>query len=206
MARSTSVSGISLATYVALTLSQVYANAGIVERNNFYTEEAKLPPPKLPLLVMDVCLTGVVYSTYLGMHYMRQNPSKKGGSIIMVSSAAGIYPSYQLPLYAAAKHGVVGLMRSLAPELAKENIRVNCTLPGAVRTNLCDSDTWDLFPQQQFTTVDNIISAVTGLLEDTSLTGKAVEISQGKVYYRDQHGFCDDQMKMVMGAAGDSSY
>jgi 15-hydroxyprostaglandin dehydrogenase (NAD) len=188
-----------------LTKNKVYANAGIVERNNFYAE-TKLPPPKLPLLVMDVCLTGVVYSTYLGMHYMRQNPGKSGGSIIMVSSAAGIYPSYQLPLYAAAKHGVVGFMRSLAPVMAKENIRVNCTLPGAVRTNLCDSETWDMFPEQQFTTVDNIVSAVTGLLEDRSLTGKAAEISQGKVYYRDQHEFCDEQMKMVMGAAGESSY
>lgn len=150
-------------------------------------------------------MTGVVYSTYLGMHYMRQNPTP-GGSIIMVSSAAGIYPSYQLPLYAAAKHGVVGFMRSLAPVLAKENIRVNCTLPGAVRTNLCDSDTWDMFPQENFTTVRDIVNAVTGLLEDTSINGKAAEISQGKVYYRDQHEFCDEQMARVMGAAGESSY
>jgi len=182
----------------------VYANAGIVEKNNFYAVENSLPPPKLPLLVMDVCLTGVVYSAYLSMHYMRQNLHKKGGSIILVSSAAGIYPSYQIPLYAAAKHGVVGFMRSLAPSLAKENIRVNCTLPGAVRTNLIPS--WDSFPDEQFTTVDNIVSAVVGILDDHTLTGKAVEISQGKVYYREQHDFCDAEMKQVMGAAGESSY
>jgi len=137
------------------------------------------------------------------MHYMRRNPGKKGGAIIMTSSAAGIYPSYQLPLYAAAKHGVVGFMRSLAPGLAKENIRVNATLPGAVRTGLCDPEVWDTFPQGQFTTVDNIVDAVVGLLEDPTLTGRAAEISMGKVYYRDQHEFCDDQMKAVMGAAGE---
>lgn len=122
----------------------------------------------------------------------------------MVSSAAGIYPFYQIPLYAAAKHGVVGFMRSLAPSLAKENIRVNCTLPGAVRTNLIPS--WDSFPDEQFTTMDNIVSAVVGILDDPTLTGKAVEISQGEVYYREQHDFCDAEMKQVMGAAGESSY
>jgi len=36
--------------------------------------------------------------------------------------------------YVAAKHGVVGLMRSLAIELAPHGIRVNCVVPGAVRT------------------------------------------------------------------------
>jgi NAD(P)-dependent dehydrogenase (short-subunit alcohol dehydrogenase family) len=63
----------------------VYANAGIVDTYPFYTHQEQLPPPKLPLLVQDVCLTGVVYSTYLGMHYMRRNPVK-GGTIIMTSS------------------------------------------------------------------------------------------------------------------------
>lgn len=63
----------------------VYANAGIVDTYPFYSKHDTLPPPKLPLLVQEVCLTGVVYSSYLAMHYMRQNPVK-GGSIIMTSS------------------------------------------------------------------------------------------------------------------------
>jgi hypothetical protein len=37
-------------------------------------------------------------------------------------------------------------------------------------------------------------------IRDTSLTGKATEISQGKVYYRDQHDCYDDQKKILMGA------
>lgn len=175
-----------------------------MEKKPFSTPENQLPPPTLSLLSMEVCLNGVIFSTYLAMHYMRQNPHKNGGSIIMTSSAAGIYPSCQLPLYAAAKHGVVGFMRSVAPVLAKEKIRVNCTLPGAVRTNLCSGDVWDMFPKEQFTTVDNIVDAVVGLLEDPSKTGKAAEISMGKVYYREQHEFCDEQMKAIMGAAGEA--
>lgn len=182
----------------------VFANAGIVEKKGFLTAEEGLPPPKLSTLVMDVCLNGVVFSTYLAMHYMRQNPHKNGGSIIMTSSSAGIYPSYALPLYAAAKHGVVGFMRSIAGQLKKENIRVNATLPGAVRTNLCSGDVWDMFPADQFTTIDNIVDTVVKLLEDPSLTGKAAEISMGNVYYREQADFCDKQMRAIMGAAGEA--
>ena len=118
--------------------------------------------------------------------------------------AAGIYPSPSLPVYAAAKHGVVGLMRSLAPMLANENIRVNCTLPGAVQTNLCSEDTWSNFPQQQFTTTAQIVDSVARLLDDSSITGKAVEISKDNWYYREQHEFCDEAQKRVMGAAQSS--
>ena len=122
------------------------------------------------------------------------------------ASAAGIYPSPALPIYAAAKHGVVGLMRSLAPTLAAENIRVNCTLPGAVHTNLCDEETWKAFPSSQFTTTADIVNTVARLLDDPSITGKAVEISKDKWYYRDQHEFCDETQRKIMGAAGSSSY
>jgi NAD(P)-dependent dehydrogenase (short-subunit alcohol dehydrogenase family) len=125
---------------------------------------------------------------------------------MLVIKAAGIYPSYALPVYAGAKHGVVGFMRSLAPGLAKENIRVNCTMPGAVQTNLCDEDTWKMFPKDQFTSTSNIVDTVARLLDDPSITGKAVEISKDKWYYRDQHEFCDEAQARVMGAAGESSY
>ena len=116
-------------------------------------------------------------------------------------AAAGIYASPALPVYTAAKRGVVGLMRALAPTLAKENIRVNCTLPGVVQTNLCDEEAWKSFPSGQFTTTANIVAAVKRIIEGKSLTGKAVEISKDKTYYRDQYDFCDDAQAKTMGAA-----
>lgn len=97
-------------------------------------------------------------------------------------------------------------MRGLAPTLAKENIRVNCTLPGAVQTNLCDEETWKAFPSEKFTPLSAIVDTVIGIIEDKSLTGQAVEISQGKRYYRSQHDFCDETQKSIMGAAGETSY
>jgi short-subunit dehydrogenase len=97
-------------------------------------------------------------------------------------------------------------MRSLAPELAKDNIRINCTLPGAVRTNLCNSDTWDSFPQDNFTTTQDIVNAVINALEDPTLTGKAIEISKKNIFYREQHEFCDAAQEATMGAAESSSF
>jgi SDR family mycofactocin-dependent oxidoreductase len=57
-----------------------------------------------------------------------------GGSIVITGSAASLRGYPGISHYAAAKHGVVGLMRSLAMELARHGIRVNCVLPGGVRT------------------------------------------------------------------------
>ena len=54
------------------------------------------------------------------------------GSIINMSSIAWLIPSTGLPLYVAAKAAIVGLTRTLAHEVGKENIRVNCVLPGAI--------------------------------------------------------------------------
>ena len=58
----------------------------------------------------------------------------RGGSIVITGSAASQRGYPGISHYAAAKHGVIGLMRSLAIELAAHRIRVNCVLPGGVRT------------------------------------------------------------------------
>lgn len=57
-----------------------------------------------------------------------------GGSIISMSSIAWMIPSVGLPVYVTAKAGILGLTRTLAHELGKDNIRVNCLLPGAIVT------------------------------------------------------------------------
>jgi SDR family mycofactocin-dependent oxidoreductase len=58
----------------------------------------------------------------------------RGGAIVITGSAASLRGYPGISHYAAAKHGVIGLMRSLAIELAPHRIRVNCVLPGGVRT------------------------------------------------------------------------
>ena len=56
------------------------------------------------------------------------------GSIINMSSIAWIIPSTSVPVYVTAKAGIVGMTRTLAHEVGKDNIRVNCILPGAIAT------------------------------------------------------------------------
>lgn len=56
------------------------------------------------------------------------------GSIINMSSIAWIIPSTSVPVYVTAKAGIVGMTRTLAHEVGRDNIRVNCILPGAIAT------------------------------------------------------------------------
>ena len=56
------------------------------------------------------------------------------GAIINMSSIAWMIPSTNVPVYVTAKAGIVGMTRTLAHELGRWNIRVNCVLPGAIAT------------------------------------------------------------------------
>jgi len=63
-----------------------------------------------------------------------------GGSIVITSSTAGIKGMARTGHYVAAKHGVVGLMRSLGNELAPHSIRVNTVHPTGVNTPMINND------------------------------------------------------------------
>jgi NAD(P)-dependent dehydrogenase (short-subunit alcohol dehydrogenase family) len=57
-----------------------------------------------------------------------------GGSIVNLGSIAWVIPSTGLPAYVTAKAAIVGLTRTLAHELGRRGIRVNCVMPGAIAT------------------------------------------------------------------------
>jgi SDR family mycofactocin-dependent oxidoreductase len=63
----------------------------------------------------------------------------QGGSIVLISSVAGVVAYGNLSHYVAAKHGVTGLMRALAIELAPHNIRVNSVHPTSVDTPMINN-------------------------------------------------------------------
>ena len=64
----------------------------------------------------------------------------RGGSIVLIGSAASLRAYPGISHYTAAKHGLLGLTRALALELAPHRIRVNCVLPGGVRTSMGTSE------------------------------------------------------------------
>ena len=59
-----------------------------------------------------------------------------GGAIVATASLAGLGPYADDPMYAATKHAIVGFVRSVAPQLAEEGIRLHALCPGGVDTGL----------------------------------------------------------------------
>jgi len=83
--------------------------------------------------VVDTCLTG----TYLCCkHVVPQMIARQGGVIVNIASVAGIRGLGLSVHYCAAKHGVVGLTRALAVELADHGIRVHAVCPGTVESRI----------------------------------------------------------------------
>jgi SDR family mycofactocin-dependent oxidoreductase len=93
--------------------------------------------------MIDVNLTGVWHAAKAAIPHLR---AAGGGSMVLTSSTAGLQALPNTGHYNAAKHGVVGLMRTLALELAPDMIRVNSVHPTAVDTDMIqNSATYELF-------------------------------------------------------------
>jgi SDR family mycofactocin-dependent oxidoreductase len=84
--------------------------------------------------MIDVDLTGEWHAAKAAIPHLRAGG--RGGSIILTSSLAGLKGQQNLAHYVAAKHGLVGLMRTLALELAQDFIRVNSVHPTTVDTDM----------------------------------------------------------------------
>ncbi len=86
--------------------------------------------------LIDVNLHGSFFiSRAVAQHMVKRG---NGGKIVLISSMAGLKGAPGSSAYAASKHGVIGLAKSMAMELAKFRINVNAICPGAVITNLRD--------------------------------------------------------------------
>ena len=84
--------------------------------------------------VIDIDLTGVWRTIKAVVPSMLE--ADRGGSIVLTSSAGGIQGIQNFSHYVAAKHGVIGLMKTLANEVAAHRIRVNAVVPGTVLTEM----------------------------------------------------------------------
>jgi NAD(P)-dependent dehydrogenase (short-subunit alcohol dehydrogenase family) len=104
------------------------ANAGAVESAPFARSDAALFKR-----MMDVNFMGVVNSIQAALPSMRSRPF---GRIVVIASTAGLKGYAYVSAYAAAKHATIGLVRSLALELAVTRITVNAVCPGFTDTDL----------------------------------------------------------------------
>lgn len=87
--------------------------------------------PELWDSLMAVNLRHQFFVTQSALPALKQSGA---GSVINMSSIAWLIPSVGVPVYVTAKAGIVGLTRTLAHEVGKDNVRVNAILPGAILT------------------------------------------------------------------------
>lgn len=114
-------------------LDIVCANAGIYSQGLL----GELPERTWRDMI-DVNLTGVWNTCRASIPHLVAGG--RGGCVVLTSSAVGLKPSANIGHYVAAKHGVIGLMRTLALELAPYSIRVNSVHPTGVDTPMIQNE------------------------------------------------------------------
>jgi len=169
------------------------ANAGIAESAPFAKSDAALFQR-----MMDVNFMGVVHSVQAALPTMKDRPH---GRIIAVASTAGLKGYAYVSAYSAAKHAVIGLVRSLALELAGSRITVNAVCPGFTDTDLVAGSIDNIMkktgrnheqavaelakhnPQGRLVTPQEVADTVLWLCGEgaSAITGQAIAVAGGEV-------------------------
>ena len=138
--------------------------------------------------MLDINLTGVWHTAKAAIPHLRAGGN--GGSIILTSSTAGLMGMENLAHYIAAKHGVVGLMRALALELAPDMIRVNSVHPTSVNTDMIHNPaTYGLFaPDLDNPTKEQVGERFRGLNALPINWVEAVDISNAVLFLASDEG------------------
>lgn len=172
-------------------LDIVSANAGIAGSFN----RAEDIPDDEWVNMQEINLSGVWRTCKAAIPHIRAGG--RGGSMILTSSDAGLFAFPNIAHYVAAKHGVVGLMRTLALELAPDMIRVNSVHPTVVDTPMVNNEaTFKLFrPDIENPTADDFKEAAKGINALPIPWVDAVDISNAVLW------LASDEARYVTGVA-----
>jgi 3-hydroxybutyrate dehydrogenase len=169
------------------------ANAGIAESAPFAKSDAALFRR-----MMDVDFLGVVHAIQAVLPSMKD---RSYGRIVAIASTAGLKGYAYASAYSAAKHAVVGLVRSLALELASTRVTVNAVCPGFTDTDLVAGSIDNIMkktgrsreqavaelsrhnPQGRLVTPAEVADTVLWLCGEGagSVTGQAIAVAGGEV-------------------------
>ena len=166
-------------------LDYAFNNAGIIEELMPFADNASD--------TFDHIMNANVKGIWLSMKYEIPHMLKNGGgSIVNMSSVAGIIGMAQRSIYVASKHAVLGLTKSAALEYAKSGIRINAVAPGAVGTEMLEQVVGDskrkeaikaMHPIGRIGKPEEIANAVVWLLSDKAsfVTGHTLLVDGGFV-------------------------
>lgn len=173
----------------------VIANAGIADAKEAELFENPLDyttldnPPAPKLRTLDINLNGVMYTTTLALAYLSRNPGSKATAtesessqprdrhLLLVSSMAGLCPVPTQSIYAASKHGVVGLFRSLrisAP--LSHGVRINLLHPYFVETAILGTDGALALAGGGIAQIGDVVDAASRCVTDQSMIGRGLVI------------------------------
>jgi 3-oxoacyl-[acyl-carrier protein] reductase len=113
--------------------------------------------------------------------------ARKGGRIVTLSSVSGLMGNRGQVNYSAAKAGIIGATKSLALELAKRNITVNCVAPGIIETQMTEQIPMDeamkLIPMRRVGRPEEVAAAVSFLCSDEAgyVTRQVISVNGGMV-------------------------
>ncbi|PYE28075.1 NAD(P)-dependent dehydrogenase (short-subunit alcohol dehydrogenase family) [Paraburkholderia silvatlantica] len=148
--------------------------------------------------MLDVNLTGAFLCTRAVLPSML---ARKAGRIVNVASTAGQVGYPYVAAYCASKHGVIGMTRALALEVAAQGVTVNAVCPGYTETELLQASLEQITrktsrseaearsllvrhnPQQRFVTPEEVANAVLWLCApgSSAITGQSISVSGGEV-------------------------
>lgn len=156
----------------------VVCNAGVNADNSF------------PAMDGD-CWDKVIHTNLDGLYnvlhpcVMPMVSARQGGRIIAMSSVSGVMGNRGQVNYAASKAGIIGAMKSLAIELAKRNITVNCIAPGVIETDMTSElpieEIQKMIPLRRMGKPTEIASLVAYLLSDDAayITRQVISVNGG---------------------------
>ncbi|MBW7961196.1 SDR family NAD(P)-dependent oxidoreductase [Bradyrhizobium sp. BR 10261] len=169
------------------------ANAGSAESAPFAKSDSALFAR-----MMDVNFMGVVHAISAVLPDMKDRPY---GRIVAIASTAGLKGYAYVSAYTAAKHAVVGLVRSLALEIAGSSVTVNAVCPGFTDTDLVAGSIDNIMkktgrtreqaiaelakhnPQGRLITPQEVANAVLWLCSENAgaITGQAIAVAGGEI-------------------------
>lgn len=169
------------------------ANAGAAESAPFGRSDAALFQR-----MMDVNFMGVVHAAQAVLPAMVE---RRRGRIVAIASTAGLKGYAYVSAYSAAKHAVIGLVRSLALETARSGVTVNAVCPGFTETDLLEGSIDNIIaktgrsreqaiaelskynPQGRLVSPSEVADAVLWLCGEgaAAITGQAIAVAGGEV-------------------------